>query len=416
MVTLYDTLITEAISQDERFNEIAQLLVALGRGLHEVGAPAHKVEQMLIQIAERFKVPLQVLALPTGQLLSFHRDEGPMTFVLRMQPGAVNLDRLARFTVIAERLSRGSMTPLAAKARIDKIMSEPARWGAVATVLAYLTSGAAFSVFFGGGWTELAVASCVGLAVGAIAVGMRRVRHPARLFELTAAAAAAFIAGTADWLLGAYGGWIPLASGLIILLPGIALVDSLEELANGHLVAGGARLAGVAVAFMALTFGVVLGYWTADLFQFERDIQPVRLAVWAMIPALLVVAVGSTIRFKASATDWWLILAASAIALVGSRVGTAMIGPESGPFLAALALGVVANLYARWSHRAAELMVVPGLALLVPGSVGYRSLEALLAQKETLGVATAFEMFEIAMAIVAGLLVSDWLVPDRVPG
>ena len=38
-------------------------------------------------------------------------------------------------------------------------------------------------------------------------------------------------------------------------------------------------------------------------------------------------------------------------------------------------LGIVGNLYARYSRRAAELLIVPGIALLVPGAVGARSLE-----------------------------------------
>jgi hypothetical protein len=46
--------------------------------------------------------------------------------------------------------------------------------------------------------------------------------------------------------------WIPLASGLIILLPGLALVDAIEELAHGHLTSGSARLAGVGAILLAM--------------------------------------------------------------------------------------------------------------------------------------------------------------------
>ena len=137
----------------------------------------------------------------------------------------------------------------------------------------YALSAAPFSIFFGGGWIELIVSTCVGLAVGAIAVVMARLQRSGRAFELVAAAAAAFIAGSADEIFGAYGGWIPLAAGLIVLLPGIALVDSLEELANGQLTAGASRLAGVGVIFLALTFGSIVGYAAAELwpkFQMSR--------------------------------------------------------------------------------------------------------------------------------------------------
>ncbi|HEY2840325.1 MAG TPA: threonine/serine exporter family protein [Pirellulales bacterium] len=238
MKSLYDSAITEAISPDSKFNEIAQMLVTLGRALQQVGLPSHRIEHGLIKIAERFETPVEVLSFGTGQILSFHRPAGPLTFVLRTQPATADLDRLSQLTEIAHRLLQGSITPLAARARVERVVSPTGRPGRVAIVLAYVCSAAAFSVFFGGGWRELVVATCVGLAVGLIAVAMRRVRQPGRLFELAAAIAAAAIAGAADEVLGAYGGWIPLAAGLIILLPGMALVDSLEELASGQLLSG----------------------------------------------------------------------------------------------------------------------------------------------------------------------------------
>ena len=407
MRTLYDSAITEAISQDERFNEIAQMLVTLGRALQQVGLPSHRIEQSLIKIAEQFQVPVEVLSFGTGQIISFHRPTGPWTFVLRTQPATADLDRLSQLTVIGERLMQGSITPLAARARVERVMHPTGRPGLVAIVLAYVCSAAAFSVFFGGGWWELVVSTCVGLAVGLIAVAMRRVRQPGRLFELAAAMAAAAIAGTADQVLGAYGGWIPLAAGLIILLPGMALVDALEELASGQLLSGAGRFAGVGVAFLALTFGVIAGYSLTSYLPEVDNVDPEEFSKWAIIPALLVVSVGSLIRFRARVSDWPIILIASVVALIGSRISKAYVGDILGMFLASLLLGVVAGAYSRWSRRPHQLIVVPGLALLVPGSVGYRSLETLAGQDADLAVVTAFQMFMIAMALVAGLLFSN---------
>jgi uncharacterized membrane protein YjjB (DUF3815 family) len=135
-----------------------------------------------------------------------------------------------------------------------------------------------------------------------------------------------------------------------------------------------------------------------------------------LLPALLLVALGSTIRFRARPGDYGAILAASAVALACSRVGAAVGGSLAGPFLAALVLGLAANLYARWRRQAAELLVIPGLAVLVPGSVGLRSLACLHDQNTAEGINTAFQMFMIAMALVSGLLFSNSLVRERTPG
>jgi len=46
-----------------------------------------------------------------------------------------------------------------------------------------------------------------------------------------------------------------------------------------------------------------------------------------------------------------------------------------GVFLGALAVGVGSNLYALWRDRPAQVPLTPGVLILVPGSVGFRSLE-----------------------------------------
>ena len=188
----------DVVLRDAALGEVAELVVALGRPLHQVGQPAHKIEATLVRVAERFRMPLETFVVPTGQFLSFHRDDGPVTFVVRSQTGAINLDRLSRLMCVADAVISGSLSPASAKQRITTITEESNEHSPLAIVAAYALGAAPFSVFFGGGWTELIVASCVGLAVGLVALLMNYLGHGGRTFELVAAAAAAFIAGSAD--------------------------------------------------------------------------------------------------------------------------------------------------------------------------------------------------------------------------
>jgi uncharacterized membrane protein YjjP (DUF1212 family) len=334
--------------------------------------------------------------------------------LVRVEPGAVHLERLARLSAITDRLTHGKLSAAEAKAEIDAAMRAPARWGRFGTVLAYLLSAAAFAVFFGGGVHEVVTAMCVGLAVGSLAVTIQTSRVSRRMFELSAAAAAAAIANVAHLVADPIVDWIPLASGLIVLLPGLPMVDAVEELAHGHLTSGAARLAGVGVVLLAMTFGAVLGTVIVEPVTVDSPATVAEpLPQWMLVPALLAVAVGSTIRFRGRVGDVWIALAASSVALVGSRLGTAGLGDFAGPFVAALALGLAANLFAGYFHQSAELFTVPGLALLVPGSFGVRSIEALLADDTIVGVDTAFSMFLTAMALVTGLLASNSIYRER---
>jgi uncharacterized membrane protein YjjB (DUF3815 family) len=57
--------------------------------------------------------------------------------------------------------------------------------------------------------------------------------------------------------------------------------------------------------------------------------------------------------------------------------------------------------------------MVPGILFLVPGSVGFRSFASLLESDVVSGVETAFRMALVAIALVAGLLVANVVVPPR---
>lgn len=398
-------------------SDSGDLILALARALHQVGQPAHRVEQTLGLAARRLGAELNVFCLPTGLILSLTAEREPLTFVLRETPQPVDLERLMKVTSIADDLIRGALSPEMAKSRLDEAMTAPPRWGIWALVPAYFLSAAAFSVFFGAGSNELIVAASMGLVVGLVAVAMRRVRVSTRLFELTAAFAAAFVSESADWLLGPFEDWVPVAAGLIILLPGMSLFDAVDELANGHLASGGSRLAGVAVVFLALAFGGTLGATAAEVLPASREVfQSVPLPDWAILPALACVALGSTIRFRARPRDMLPILLASTIAIAAAKGGSALLGPHVGPFVAALLLGLTANVYARLLRQAPELLVTPGLALLVPGSIGVRALASLADRDAAAAINGSFEMFLVAMELVAGLLFSNSLVRERVPG
>lgn len=390
------------------FRSSVELLAALAKSLHSAGLPAHRLESLLTETAKHLGTSAHVFALPTGVMLAVGDETSPVTMLLRTEPGQVHLERLAQLMAIARGIIRGQLAAPEAKRRVDFVMRAKPRWGPGPTVLAYVLSAGSFSVFFGGAIPEIVTGVCVGLAVGLISVLMRGLRSNTRLFELLAAAAAAAIANTAYTVHSDLVEWIPLASGLIILLPGLALVDALDELAHGNLASGGARMAGVGVVLLVMAFGAVVG---ASLLSPAINIPspetPPGAPLWWMAPALVAVSFGSMIRFRARWRDLMEALGGSTVALVAARWGTLEYGSFAGPFLAALLLGAVANITANALRQPAQLVTVPGLALLVPGSFGVRSLSSLLNEDTALGVDTAFHMFLTAMALVCGLLVSN---------
>ena len=189
---------------------------------------------------------------------------------------------------------------------------------------------------------------------------------------------------------------------------------AMRELASQNLVAGTARLTGAGLVFFEMGFGVALGGQLIKLFPGANAFaEPIPLPVWTEGIAILVSSLGLTVLFKARPRDYGSVLIAAIVAFWGARAGTSLLGPELGVCIGAMALGITANALSRIVDRPSATWVVPGLMVLVPGSLGFGSVSQLIASDVVSGVETAFQMLLVAVGLVTGLLLSNVFVPPR---
>jgi hypothetical protein len=78
-----------------------------------------------------------------------------------------------------------------------------------------------------------------------------------------------------------------------------------------------------------------------------------------------------------------------------------------------LCANAVPPMFARLKDRPSSIFQFPGMILLVPGSVGYRSLSFLYEKDIIGGMGTAFTMVTLAMALVVGIFFGNILVKPR---
>lgn len=389
-------------------------VMRLGRALHAAGSPSHRVEEGMELAARRLGIRGQYFSTPTALFASFGSGEAQRTFLERVAPADVDLERLSDLDELLAALADRLIDLPEASRRLDRLAEAPARYGALAMTLAFGLVSAAAAYFFRGGWPEIAAAGALGLAIGLLSRLAARGPATARVFEPVAATLAA-AATTA--VAAAYGGlsvFVVVLAGLIVLIPGFTLTVSMTELATRHLVAGSARFAGAGATFFGLAFGVAVGTTVAEaLVGAPPALEPVAAPEWVRWPALVVAAVGLTILFRARPRDGGWVFAAGLLATEGVRLGGLLLGPQLAAFLGALLVGAAGNLLARLLRRPAALLQVPGLILLVPGSLGFRSLSSLLHRDVLSGVHTAFEMTLVAIALTTGLLLAGVVVPPR---
>ena len=399
---------------DEPAQEPARWVMRLGRALHAAGSPSHRIEEGMVLASRRLGLAGQFFSTPTALFASFGDGVAQRTYLERVEPADIDLERLSELDDVLAGLAERRIGLPEAWRRLDRMEQAPARYGPAATTLAFGLISAAAAYFFRGGWAEIAASGALGLGIGLLSRLAAGRPALARVFEPLAATLAAALTTALAASLGSLSTFVVVLSGLIVLVPGYTLTVAINELATRHLVAGSARLAGAGATLFGLIFGVALGTTVAEaLLGAPPAVEPVAPPAEVLWLALLVAAAGFTVLFRARPADFGWIFAAGLVAVEGVRLGRLVLGPELGAFLGAFLVGAAGNLMARWLQRPAALLQVPGLILLVPGSLGFRSLSSLLHRDVLSGVHTAFEMSLVAIALTTGLLLAGLVAPPR---
>lgn len=138
-----------------------------------------------------------------------------------------------------------------------------------------------------------------------------------------------------------------------------------------------------------------------------------ELPGWFLWVAVATAPFAFGIVLEARPKELPIIFLAAALGFVAAVGGGELVGADLGPFLGALVVGLVANTYARLVNRPALVPLTPGIFMLVPGSLGFRSLTSFLDADSSAGMAWAFQTGLVAASLVGGLLLANLVLPPR---
>jgi uncharacterized membrane protein YjjP (DUF1212 family) len=395
-------------------------IVELARRLHEYGTSAPRLEDVINLVAARLGLVCNVLSTPTSIVVSFRDasdedDLGEITQVIRMPPGDVNLKRLCQVDEIADRVVNGEIDLLAGRRLLREVgASRPSLAYRLCYAASFGLSAAVIAVILHTGWAGVATAGAIGVLIGLLALAATSWPNISAASDAIGALVATFAATfIAVWVTPIEVRSVVIAS-LIVLLPGMTLTTAVRELSSQHLISGTARMMGAVATLLKLAFGTVAAIQLCRLFGLEPLPMPMQqVPVWTEWAAVVVAGLSFAVLFRAALRHYPVVVAAVVLSYVCTQVAGEQIAPAFGVFLGALVIGAVANLYARIAHRPGAVIREPGIILLVPGSVGFRTLNFVFERDVMLGIDTAITLVTLLLAIVAGLLFGDLLVPAR---
>lgn len=387
--------------------------------LHKYGTPAFRLETHLNIVAKHLDLDGYSLVSPTTLTFCLWPKGEPdgevYNYSMRVQPGDLDLGSLARTDELVNDLIGGKCTLEQAKTGLHAIETSPPPYSCLVTLLAFMVLGGAFSVLMRASWHDVFWSSLFSaMAYGFVFWSSKNPRVASMLEPLATTVIACCTVGVSQLDPGVNQPLVVLSS-IIIFVPGLSLTVALRELAARDLLSGTARLMDALMTLFKLFFGSVLGSAIGVLLWGDIIAADVsHVPSWAVWPAVLLLACCLSVVFKARLRDSPWGIASAVLAFSISTVVTTAWGITLGAFLGAMAVGIYANLFARWKNAPAVLVTLQGIVVLVPGSKVYVGLDSVINGQQFVAIdQVGVQSFLLFMSLVAGLVFAGAIVEPR---
>ena len=398
-----------------------RFLKRFARKLHTAGVPAHQFERMMTALADKLGFNCQVLSAPTSIFLSFQYqddedDHRPIPTQLdRMNPPQINLGNTAELYHMGNCLLDGEISAEQAYEKLRGWQPEQL-YPLWLRIICWGLAGGTVAVMLSASWVGIAAAALTGALIGILVTQAGDALREGGL-EAIAALFSTFLVFTLNHFVPGLDVFVVIMSSLIVLIPGLGLTIAVTELSTDHLASGSARLAGALVTLLKLSLGVLIGTVIVSWFGWSADVGSVTALAsppgWFRWPALLAASFSFGVLFSARKKDFHIAMLAAIISYLVSRVGVAAGGLEFGVLLASMSIAILANLYGRVYKQTGALIRMPGVILLVPGTIGYHGATALFLDGGANVTDTTLLALRLLIALVGGLLFGNTLLPPR---
>lgn len=396
------------------FDDAWHFIVKVGVAAHKYGATSGRLESLLTSLSK--KMGYQGVFKSTPVELTFamkkSQDSPQRIEILSVPAPDIALDKLARLGDVLKEFTSGDLSLADANNRMAAIDEAPLPWGKFPTLLGYIFTGVGLAPLLGAGMIDtIAAALFSALVYGVVSFSVRIGGALAAWVPLTTALIVSFLATLLKLWITDLNILLVIISGVAIILPGYSISLGAGELVAQKVLSGISNLMrGLIVLFMQIA-GAVLGGAFASLFVSVRMAgeQSPLSQFWtlSLFPLLLV---GLALAFQTSKRDFPWVILVSALAYLGVMFGSSLLDGNLGNLLGTIVAVVLANLWARKTSRPTSIVLIPAIVMLVSGTIGFRGLASIAVGDLALGTQQFFQMFLVAMTVVAGIMIGYTII------
>lgn len=405
------------IVSPQPLDRVVDFLQHVAQALHTSGAPAQDLERDLALTGAHLGVRAQCFALPTMLSLTIEAEGAPQIVrLLRLPPYDYNMVRLMKLEALLQAL-HGPGQLAHAEVALAQIMAAPPVWRGASFVGCGFLLSATVALLLRGSWPEMLCGGIVGALF--VMAYLRLVRKPGLgpVLPVLLCAFAALCTYALCIVLPQQSPFITVLAGVVLLLPGFTMTIAMSELATQNLVAGTGRLAGAFMLMLMMGAGVAIGSTLgAELITVAPTGTTTALPAWVIWPNVALLGVAMLALLQAPLRSVHVVVSACLLAYATNLFVARHAGPVAGAFAGAFVVALAGHVYQWLTGKPGILMQVPGLITLVPGSVGFTGLNALMEQDTLTGLGILAGTLMTAAALVVGTLLANGIgsaLPQR---
>jgi len=250
----------------EELRDVISLSLWAGQMLLQNGADSQKVEETVHRLGTQLGCDWMDVVVLYDSIIATTLNNREFRTKARRAPGrSVNLEKIAQINELSYQAMRGELDRFALRSelrRIDELKPNYGRW----TVVLFVgLACAAFARLFGGDLAAIAItflASAVGMT---IRQQMAQAHFSPILTTLVTAFVASFIASVGVLLSLGEQPSVAISAAVLLLVPGVPLINASEDLLNGQIMNGLARGVWGLILSLAIALGIAVTLWLTGI-------------------------------------------------------------------------------------------------------------------------------------------------------
>lgn len=243
-----------------RANEYLYRVLDIGQYMLQSGGEVSRVEDSIRRLCIAFGAErADVFTITSSIVVTIYAGRfGAVTQTRRITAGAsYDLHRLEQLNQLSRRICAEHLSLEETEAALREIRDTP-QYGFGVQLMTYALISSSFSLFFGGSWLDAAASGVIGVALKCLDRVIRKADANAFLSALLCSLLGGLLAGLAVRLhLGDNVDMISIGN-IMLLIPGIALTNSLRDMFSGNTISGLMRFIEAILLALTIAFGFAL--------------------------------------------------------------------------------------------------------------------------------------------------------------